>query len=440
MSRPAKGFPDFKTSEPDVWRPFFAKSKPHIRDVQRHVMYLNEQQQHEHVIALLNAAIIEGQAQPWMYEVLAVTMELAQKPKEEIERVVLSVADFGNASFDSMIYSGAYLRNFGRDAAAIRMFRQAARMAPDRPEPYVLCMKLAPKTGDADDAIWSACGVLRTAWGVDRQKLHDQAEDLLIETERQLLKAQQTEKLGELKAQATEARRRDLTVQIQWNGTGDLDLSVEDPSGGVASFESRDTAGGGCLLNDGFGPQPENCHEDFVCPVGFTGEYVLTVTKASGKIVGNRAVVTIMTHAGSPAEKKVIKTLTLDETNQQVIRISLEDGRREQRRAVMLAKPLGVARDWERLAAQGGRPAQQLVDPEVKRAVAQLRESRRQGIQQAVGQFGGLGFAPVISIIPEGASLAARAVVSADRRYVRIALSPSFNQIVDVAVFTFQGR
>ena len=54
------------------------------------------------------------------------------------------------------------------------------------------------------------------------------------------------------------------------------------------------------------------------------------------------------------------------------------------------------------------------------------------------GAFGGgVGFAPIVAFIPEGVSLTATAVVSADRRYVRLALAPMFNSIVDVATFNF---
>lgn len=437
--RPAPGFPDFQTSGPEAWGPFFAQNTPPIRAVQRHVNYLAEHLQHAHLIALLNAAIIQGQAQPWMYEVLAVTMEAAKSPKEEIERVVLSVADFGNATFDSMMYSGAYLSELRHSEAALRMYRQASRISPDRAEPYFLSLKLAAQTGVADDAVWAACGVLRNAWGVGYRKQHEQAEDLLAETEKRLMETKEVEPLAHLKQQATEARRRDLQVRLVWNGTGDVDLSVEDPAGGVASFETRDSAGGGSLLNDGFGPIPENCQEEFVCSTGFTGEYVLRVKKASGKIVGNRAVLTIITHAGSPSEKTVTKTIPLDQSNEHVLRITLEDGRREQRRVAVRGAPLGVAPDWERVARRTGRPHRRVVDRETRQAVAEMRESRQQGIQQAGGAFGGIGFAPIVRIIPEGASLAVQAVVSPDRRYVRLALSPTFNQIIDVAVFSFQG-
>ena len=239
------GFPDYKTSGPEVWRPFFAKTKPKVREVQRQVTYLTEQLQHEHVIALLNAAIIEGQAQPWMYEVLAVTMEMAKYPQAEVERVVLSVADFGNATYESMMYSGAYLSNFGRDASALRMYRQAARMSPDRPEPYSLSMKLAAKTEVTEDAIWAACGVLRYGWSVDHQRLHEQAEDLLTVTRKRLQLAQRDDLLAPLDEQATEARRRDLQVRLQWNGTGDLDLSVTDPLEGFPPLRCENLRGAG---------------------------------------------------------------------------------------------------------------------------------------------------------------------------------------------------
>ncbi len=443
-SRPSVGFPDCATSGPEVWRPFFAKTSHPVRAVQRHVMYLSDQKQHEHIIALLNAAIIEGQAQPWMYEVLAVTMETAKYPKDEVERVVLSVADFGNATYESMMYSGAYLSNFGRAAAALRMYRQAARMAPDRPEPYALSLKLANQTGVADDAIWAACGVLRHAWGADHQYIQEQAELLLNETEQQLRKAKSQDQLAHLQELTTTARRRDLRVRLQWNGTADLDLSVEDPAGGVSSFEVPESVGGGYLLTDGFGPK--NCQESYVCPVGFSGKYVLRVKKSSGKIVGERAVLTIITHAGSRQEITVQKTIQFDMSNEQILSITLQDGRREERRATSIAAPAGVARDWERVAGQVGRPTSRTVDRETRSLVSEMRNSRQQGALPARGGngnagngFGAIGFAPTISIIPEGTSLAVQAVVSPDRRYVRMALSPSFSSIIDVAVFSFQG-
>jgi general secretion pathway protein D len=47
---------------------------------------------------------------------------------------------------------------------------------------------------------------------------------------------------------------------------------------------------------------------------------------------------------------------------------------------------------------------------------------------------------PVITVLNEGTSLSVQAVVSADRRFVRLTLVPFFSQIGDVETFTFNGR
>jgi general secretion pathway protein D len=56
-----------------------------------------------------------------------------------------------------------------------------------------------------------------------------------------------------------------------------------------------------------------------------------------------------------------------------------------------------------------------------------------------VGDFA-VGHQPVITVLSEGTSLSVQAVVSADRRFVRLTLVPFFSQIGDVEEFTFNGR
>jgi Flp pilus assembly secretin CpaC/tetratricopeptide (TPR) repeat protein len=50
---------------------------------------------------------------------------------------------------------------------------------------------------------------------------------------------------------------------------------------------------------------------------------------------------------------------------------------------------------------------------------------------------GAVGFTPIVQTIPEGIFLQVTAVISADRRYVRLQLSPQFSNIVDVFTFSF---
>ena len=60
--------------------------------------------------------------------------------------------------------------------------------------------------------------------------------------------------------------------------------------------------------------------------------------------------------------------------------------------------------------------------------------------QQPFGSFpfarrGAVGYQPVIITLPEGTNMSATAVVSADRRYVRITASPLFSGIAEVNTF-----
>jgi Flp pilus assembly secretin CpaC len=48
-----------------------------------------------------------------------------------------------------------------------------------------------------------------------------------------------------------------------------------------------------------------------------------------------------------------------------------------------------------------------------------------------------VGFQPVITQVPDGIFMTVQAVVSADRRYVRLAVSPNFQNVTDVFTFSF---
>ena len=60
------------------------------------------------------------------------------------------------------------------------------------------------------------------------------------------------------------------------------------------------------------------------------------------------------------------------------------------------------------------------------------------GQTPVVGAFT-VAFAPNVQIFTEGVTLLVTAVVSADRRYVRLSLVPDFRSITDVFTFTFSG-
>jgi hypothetical protein len=58
------------------------------------------------------------------------------------------------------------------------------------------------------------------------------------------------------------------------------------------------------------------------------------------------------------------------------------------------------------------------------------------GFTPILGRGGAVGFQPQISTLPSGATMSATAVISADRRYVRITALPFFSQIGPVTTFS----
>ncbi|MCL6508205.1 MAG: hypothetical protein K6T59_14405, partial [Bryobacteraceae bacterium] len=111
-----------------------------------------------------------------MYEVLALTMELAGRPRAQIERVLLSSRDVTPADVESLLFLAAYLARFERYGPALQCCRQAAELEPNRPEPYVEGLRFAERAKDRSGQAWAALGVLTYYWGPDRAARQQAAE------------------------------------------------------------------------------------------------------------------------------------------------------------------------------------------------------------------------------------------------------------------------
>lgn len=386
------------------------------------MLRLHNAKQHEHVIACIGAALVNDQGQPWMYEVLALSMEIAGRPKEDVERAVYSAVDLSGLSFQNVMMSAAYLARFERDEAALHMYEQASRVVKTRPEPYVMGLKLAQKLNDYDAIQWATSGVLMYAWTKGYQSLHKEAEDAALVAEQELRKARQMEKADAMRAALQKAKQRDLALHLTWSGVGDLDLLVEEPPGSICSFSNPQTINGGVLVHDGYGPEQDNCYEQYICAFGMPGTYRVRIRHAFGDIVGKRAKLTIIRYQGTDQETKRELTVQLGEEDQ-IVRLSLEHGRREDLAYV-------IPENRQRRTAPRRRSLLQMVgqlDAESKRAAREFGASRH------------VGYSPVISTLSEGVTLSALAVVSGDRRYVRITAAPVFSNITDVFTFSFTG-
>ncbi len=426
------------------WNEYFSKRKPAPDVVNDLIFNLHQSGKHEHVIAAINAALINNQSQPWMYDVLALSMEIAGRPQKEIQRVLLSRIDFSATDVPSMVYSAAYLSRFEADEQALKLYQQAAKLQPARPESYIMGLRLATKLKDAEAILWAATGILTHVWIKDHQQLHVKALNALADLEQSLKKAGRKAEAERVRSARKAALERDLKLELTWNGDGDLDLIVEEPKGTVCSFEAPLTAGGGVLLNDGYGPKQENCIEEYLCASGFPGNYTVRVRYVSGNIVGQRAKLKITRYAGT--EQPVVETMIVPLAKEdQLIRINLEKGRRDKKSQIPEAP-----QNNEKTSRLRNR---HLTDPAGKlskssqESLNSFRVSRQVGVstgQQSpfvtgVQNTGGIASQPVITVIPEGISLTGTAVVSPDRRYVRLSLSPQFTNVTEIFTFSFMN-
>jgi len=410
----------------EIWEDYFSKRQPKPLTVSKLILELHKARRHEHVIAAIQAALANGHAQPWMYDVLAASMKIDGRPKEQVNRVLASRIDFTGTDVASMMYTAAYFVRYGGDELALRLYRQASRIAPTRPEPYVLGLKLARRLKDYDAVQWAATGILTTAWTRNHEQLHRQAENAAANSIQELKQDGRTEEAAAFEQAIAEARKRDLILKLHWSGPGDLDLLVEEPAGTVCSTSQPQTTGGGVLVHDGFGPDQKNTFEEYVAAMAMPGKYRVRIRHIYGDIVGKRATLTVIRALGTPDES--VRTFPVQlKRGDRIIRLSLPGGRRTALAPVPPKQPLLESpRYHSRLRQAFG------MTPAAQRASLQFSASRR----QLMGR-GRTGFTPIVTTLSEGVSMSAMAVVSGDRRFVRITTVPAFTAITDVFTFSF---
>lgn len=419
-----------------AWRKYFKDNKPSQEQVTSLVVRLHEAKREPELIAVIEAAILAGQSQTWMYEVLAGAMQVTGRPEADIERVLLSGVDFTAVDVPNMLFSAAYLTRYGLRSRALQIYRQASSLAPWRAEPYVLGLKLAREAKDPEALEWAATGILTQAWLKDHEALHRQADEAVAEAEPLFQKRGNPERLKQFKDQIAAARQRDLVLKLTWNGDADLDLSVEEPLGTVCSRSQKYSRGGGVLVHDGVGPKPQNTYELYVCPAASAGDYRLTVRYLFGNVVAKQAKLTIIRHQGTLQETTSSQAVTItgDET---ILRVTLKEGRR-----TGLGPVIG---EYVPERPQPFKTRHQIAGEIMQAAHSQeSRERRAEYLRQQdilLQNLGGFqaAVAPVVQSIPEGVAMGAMAVVSPDRRYVRLNLNPTFTAITEVFTFTFAG-
>jgi hypothetical protein len=260
-----------------------------------------------------------------------------------------------------------------------------------------------------------------------------------------LRKNGKTKEANEFRSELDKMLQRDCIVKVTWTGDADIDATVEDPSGSVCSAANPRSPGGGVLLGDVY--SRANLHskdgfsETYIVPQGFSGQYKLLLRRVWGQVATGKVTVDVITHSGTPRMRHLRKQIPVGERDA-VVSFDLDDGRRTERLdQVQLANATKQQLDVSRAVLAQQLAAIETPSPGSNGGTTNPPGPIAGGPQGnrflPFGARGGVGYQPVIQTLPEGTNMSATAVISADRRYVRISATPFFSTIGPVNTFNF---
>jgi hypothetical protein len=282
--------------------------------------------------------------EPWMYEQLALAIEINKGPASEI-KTALGWAGYlarsgQNPDTESMIRVGDLmllkkiyevpLKKDGKPftITAGELFDEANRRVPTRPEPILLSINLAGQLKDPQRMGDAVEKLLSLGWpGVDeawRADAEQQVKKLAID----LSEKDRDKEANELRARAREASTRDVFVRLSWIGDAGMELRVDEPLGATASYVHPRTVFGGAIVKNMYGTKNAECI--YTCPRGFDGDYKINVDviyNDKDKPV-SQAILEIVTHEGTKEEKSEKKIISV--ANPKPVVVTLKGGRRKE--------------------------------------------------------------------------------------------------------------
>jgi hypothetical protein len=295
------------------------------------IYILHKQGKHDIAVEGLLSSLRNDHSQPWTYDILASEMALAERPRSEIERVLVSRVDFTNTSVPQMMITAAMLSRMEARGPAVKLCRQATENAPFMPETWLLGRRIADNSDDEDAQAWFRCGILRhlhsPEHSADRREAVQSIRKLIDSAE----SAGKASLASQLREQLQSARATDLRIRLRWVGPADLDLLVEEPNGDRCDLRQRVTRSGGQLVREdgGIGQRTNGQRiEEYVCQTAPSGTYTAVVRFVFGNVVTGKAVLEVVQHENTPQESRSTVTVPLSREDAR-IRVDLANGRAE---------------------------------------------------------------------------------------------------------------
>jgi len=316
------------------WDRFYSSkddSKTEPEKLRETVRLLNQARQFRDVHAALLGYLKHhpNATEPWMYEALAMAIELNQGPAADIKKALHYAADRAQQTHNPndlvSVADKLFLKGFYPRVGPL--LDEAMKRVPHRFEPVVMAINLAQNTKDPIRMADSIERLLALGWPgrdeyfrIEARKQADRLAKLLREDGRKADADLLMEKLASSEA-------RDVVIRLTWDGEADFDLIVDEPLGATAKYETPRTVFGGSLITNGYGSHPD---EIYVCPRAFDGDYrvkVSTIWTDPSKPV-TRLTLEGITHEGTPEEKKQVTQIAPDDSGKPIV-LTLKGGRRK---------------------------------------------------------------------------------------------------------------
>jgi tetratricopeptide (TPR) repeat protein len=401
----------------------------------------------DHAVEFLKANLRQGiVVQPWVYQSLALALRMAGGSTEDIERAEVSTADMEPNDAGGFLQAAPSLAREEKFGLALAFCRQAALVQPGTAKPYAEALNYAELSRDPQAMQWAAGNLLSHDWPVDNRKMQDLALQKVDSLVALLDKEGRKEDAERLRNSVSGKRVRDLVVKLNWQGDADLDLHVVEPTGSLCSPLHRQTVGGGVMIGDSLA---DMTNETYLAAEAFSGDYEIEVEKVWGHPLGGKAQLKIIRHQGTPDEHEELLTVELKSHLSERIKIKLDGGRRMETayvpppsahrssdadvasvesqdkvlfklRAMADPEVTGVGRGVSGGVASQGIP---VMPSALKsgRADTTLPSDDRTLYQTRVKPF-----------VQNALDVTASAVLSADRRSVRLSMTPVFNTVTGV--------
>ena len=326
----------------------------------------------------------------------------------------------------------ADLKHYDR---ALAFCKQASLLEPNTPFPYSEALGYAEVSDDLNSMEWATSNLLKQDWAVNNEAIQKKAKNKLEAMAARLDDKNRGAESKKLRDTVEGQRRRDLVIKLSWEGQADLDLKVKEPTGSICWALNRKTVGGGTLVGDTLSDMN---HETYMAAEAYSGEYQITVDRVWGQPKYNKAQLTVIRNQGT-AEEKVSPPMTVDLSQNKPIPIKLDGGRRTE--AAYVPPP----------ASQQTPDASLVPQSKHDLILAQLRDlADPEGYTESKGFRGGFGSpgaslaekptkvsgpsdkdkvlyqTKVSSFISNSLDVTAQAVMSADRRSIRLQMSPVY--------------